>query len=290
MLRFLTGLLVLALAVPTWAQRIETETPNRDRIVEVHTALNHLTVIEVGEPVVTVVAGSSAFKVEWRDNKVFVEPKEPNVSTNLFIWTGSSRLNYELEPAGPVGSMDFAIDHPKPPVVAKVVKQPSGDHTSKRTQDDPPRPLPVIQSMLRGQPIHDEQLKPAEHRVNVFLKDLFEQNGTIYIRYEIRNQTGKAYEPGTPKVYLLNGVRSSQSLVGRENTQLCAEEVRKLRFQGYAPVRVMDAEMRSVKLSPDQETVGVVGVKVPRPSAMPQVLSIQFSFDGRGVVGATLVL
>jgi hypothetical protein len=290
MLRFLTGLLVLALAVPTWAQRIETEAPNRDRIVEVHTALNHLTVIEVGEPVITVIAGSSAFKVEWRDNKVFVEPKEPNVSTNLFIWTASSRLNYELEPAGPVGSMDFAIDHPKPAVVAKVIEKPRSTQASKQSTEDPPHPLPAIQLMLRGQPIHDEQLKLAEHRVNVFLKDLFVQNGTLYIRYEIQNDTGKAYEPGTPKVYLLNGVRSSQSLVGRENTQLCAEEVRKLKYQSWTPVPVVDEKLRSAKVSPDQETVGVVGIRVPRASTMPQVLSIQFSFDGRGAVGATLVL
>ena len=290
MLRFLTGLLVLVLTVPCWAQRIETETPNRDRIVQVHTALNHLTVIEVGEPVVTVVAGSSAFKVEWRENKVFVEPKEPNVSTNLFIWTASSRLNYELEPAGPIQNMDFAIDHPKPPVAAKVIERPGSAQAPKGTLEDPPRPLPVIQSMLRGQPIHDEQLKPAEHRVNVFLKDLFQQDATLFIRYEIRNDSGKAYAPGTPKVYLLNGVRSSQSLVGREKTQLGAEEVRKLRFQGWTSVPVLDEKIRSANLSPDQETVGVVGVKVPQPSAMPRVLSIQLSFDGRGVVGATLVL
>lgn len=290
MLRFLTGLLVLALAVPTWAQRIETETPNRDRIVEVHTALNHLTVIEVAEPVVTVVSGSSAFKIEWRDNKVFVEPKEPNVSTNLFIWTASSRLNYELEPAGPVGSMDFAIDHPKPPAVTKVVPQPSGTQASKQDLEDPPRPLLVIQSMLQSQPIHDEVLKPAEHRVNVFLKDLFEQNGTLYIRYEIRNDTGEAYVPRTPKVYLLNGVRSSQSLVGRENTQLGAEEVRRLKFQGWTSVPVLNEKIRSANLSPDQETVGVVSVKMPTRSTTPQVLSIQFPFDGRGVVGATFVL
>jgi hypothetical protein len=287
--RYLIGLLVLMLAAPSWAQRIETEAPNRDRIVEVHTALNHLTVIEVGEPVVTVVAGSSAFKVEWRDNKVFVEPKEPNVSTNLFIWTASSRLNYELEPAGPIQNMDFAIDDPKPPVLAKAVELP-GSQASERTLEDPPRPLPVIESMLRGQPIHDELLKPAEHRVNVFLKDLFEQNGTLYIRYEIRNDTGKAYVPSTPKVYLLNGVHSSQSLVGRENTQLGAEEVRKLKYQSWTPVPVVDEKLRSAKVSPDQETVGVVGIRVPRASTMPQVLSIQFSFDGRGAVGATLVL
>ena len=130
MQRFTSGLIVLILAVPLWAQKIETATPNRDRVVPIHTALDHLTVIEVGEPVVTVAAGSAAFKVEWRDNKVFIEPTEPGVSTNLFIWTASSRLNYELESAGEVGKMDFAIDYPKPtppPPAAKVANS-SGSH------------------------------------------------------------------------------------------------------------------------------------------------------------------
>ena len=128
MQRFTSGLIVLILAVPLWAQKIETATPSRDRVVPIHTALDHLTVIEVGEPVVTVAAGSAAFKVEWRDNKVFIEPTEPGVSTNLFIWTASSRLNYELESAGEVGKMDFAIDYPRPtpPPPAAKVANPSG--------------------------------------------------------------------------------------------------------------------------------------------------------------------
>lgn len=290
MLRFLTGLLVLALAVPSWAQRIETEAPNRDRIVQVHTALNHLTVIEVGEPVVTVVTGSSAFKVEWRENKVFVEPKEPNVSTNLFIWTASSRLNYELEPAGPVENMDFAIDHPKPALASTVAKRPGSTEASNRIVGDPSGAYPHIQSMLEGQPVRDEQLRPSEHRVNVFLKDLFKQEDVLYIRYEIRNDTREVYAPGTPKVFLLSGVHSSQSLVGRENTQLGEAEVRKLRVQSWTPIPVLNEKLRSARLSPDQETVGVLGVKLPRSSSTPQVLSIQFSYDGGGVVGATLVL
>ena len=130
MQRFTSGLIVLILAVPLWAQKIETATPSRDRVVPIHTALDHLTVIEVGEPVVTVAAGSAAFKVEWRDNKVFIEPTEPGVSTNLFIWTASSRLNYELESAGEVGKMDFAIDYPKPtpPRLPPRWLIPSGSH------------------------------------------------------------------------------------------------------------------------------------------------------------------
>ena len=99
-----------AVLVPAVAQKIETETSDRTRIVHLKTALNHLTVIEVGEPVVQVAAGSPSFKVEWRENKVFVQPTEADAATNLFIWTASQRLNYELEPAASVATMDFAVD------------------------------------------------------------------------------------------------------------------------------------------------------------------------------------
>ncbi|HEV2174278.1 MAG TPA: hypothetical protein VGR71_11960, partial [Nitrospira sp.] len=82
MRHFTSGLIVMIFVVPLWAQKIETATASRDCVVPIHTALDHLTVIEVGEPVVTVAAGSAAFKVEWRDNKVFIEPTAPGVSTN----------------------------------------------------------------------------------------------------------------------------------------------------------------------------------------------------------------
>src|SRR5499433_2334769 len=96
--------------IPALAQKIETETADRTRVVHLKTALNHLTVIEVAEPVVQVAAGSPSFKVEWRENKVFIQPTEADAATNLFIWSANQRLNYELEPAGAVEAMDFAVD------------------------------------------------------------------------------------------------------------------------------------------------------------------------------------
>ena len=70
--------------LPAWAQKIEIQKPDRNQIVRVQTALNHLTVIEVGETVTTVAAGSPAFKIEWRENKVFVQPygaqRQPRIS------------------------------------------------------------------------------------------------------------------------------------------------------------------------------------------------------------------
>ena len=111
MKRIAATLLVLAATVvPLVAQKIGTETSDRTRIVHLKTALNHLTVIEVSDPVIEVAAGSPSFKVEWRENKVFVQPTEADAATNLFIWTASQRLNYELEPAESVATMDFAVD------------------------------------------------------------------------------------------------------------------------------------------------------------------------------------
>ena len=287
MQRFTSGLIVLFLAVPLWAQKIDTATPSRDRVVPIHTALDHLTVIEVGEPVVTVAAGSAAFKVEWRDNKVFIEPTEPGVSTNLFIWTASSRLNYELESAGEVGKMDFAIDYPKPTPPAAKVTNSSGSHVGG---GDSLTKSYEIGPMLGGRPVHSESVKPSGHGVDVFLKDLFEQKDTLFIRYEIRNNSNSVYVPGIPRVFALNGVHSHQSLVGRENSQLSQGEAQKLKAQKQMPLAILDGRLRSAQLAPGEETVGVVEVKLPPSSPKASVLRIDFSQDGRGPVAATLVL
>jgi hypothetical protein len=289
MQRFLGGLMILALAVPSWAQKIETATPSRDRVVPIHTALDHLTVIEVGEPVVTVAAGSAAFKVEWRDNKVFIEPTEPGVSTNLFIWTASSRLNYEIESAGEVGKMDFAIDYPRqlPPPPAAKVANPSLSHVGG---GDPLTKSYEIGPMLGGRPVHSESVKPSKWRVDVVLKDVFEQKDTLFIRYEIRNNSNSVYVPGIPRVFALNGVHSPRSLVGRENSQLSETEAQRLKANGQSPLPVVDGKLRSTQLAPGEETVGVVEIKLPPSSPKASALRIDFSQDGHGPVAATLVL
>src|SRR5450759_4570179 len=122
----LCAILIIAVlvtaTVPILGQKIETETNDRNQILHLKTALNHLTVIELREPVIQVATGSQSFKVEWRENRVFVQPTEADASTNLFIWTASERLNYELEPADSVTNMDFAVD--QAPVDLEPAKPP----------------------------------------------------------------------------------------------------------------------------------------------------------------------
>src|SRR5439155_3603469 len=103
-------MIVLMLILAAEPQRIETQYPDRSKVTRVETTMNHLTVIELAEPVTLAAAGSPLFKIERRENKVFVQPLEEGASTNLFVWTGSGRWNYELLPAASVETMHFAID------------------------------------------------------------------------------------------------------------------------------------------------------------------------------------
>src|SRR2546430_12560690 len=121
----LTFALLPVAFLPILAQTIETENTDRTQIVHLKTALDHLTVMELGEPVLQVASGSPSFKVEWRENKVFIQPTEADTRTNLFIWTATQRLNYELEPAGSFTDMYFAIDQIPPrsnPVVSSEMQ------------------------------------------------------------------------------------------------------------------------------------------------------------------------
>src|SRR6185437_4888574 len=112
-------ILVLSVyAVSAWAGETKNIQPARGKVVQVATALDHLTVLEFGEPVTMAAAGSSAFQIERHDDKVFIKPLKAGASTDLFVWTASRRFAYELEPPGEVSNMNFAIDSqpqsPKP--------------------------------------------------------------------------------------------------------------------------------------------------------------------------------
>jgi hypothetical protein len=256
-----------AVFVPAVAQKIETQTSDRTRIVHLKTALNHLTVIEVAEPVVQVAAGSPSFKVEWRENKVFVQPTEADAATNLFIWTANQRLNYELEPADSLTNMDFAVD--QAPVHMEPVKP-----TAATT------PVPVTPSitelLLTGKPI---RLLPSKQRaskpVEVWISDLYEKDGRLLVRYTVCNHGTEPYAIDTPLVYQLDGVRSAQSLYGLQNSQLGDEQASKLKIKQETPVKVLDAQMQTARIGPGEEAVGVVAIEVAS-STNPTILRFQF--------------
>src|SRR5271170_8213922 len=95
------------------------QSTSQSQIRHIETSLNHLTVLEFGESVTTLaIADPDSFQVERHDDKVFVKPLREGVSTNLFVWTASRELSYELDPAGQLTAMDVLVrsdPSPNPP-------------------------------------------------------------------------------------------------------------------------------------------------------------------------------
>ena len=278
---WLSFVAVTALAGPTHGQKVEVQKPDRGQILHVQTALNHLTVLEMNEPVNTVAVGSRVFKVEWRENKVFIQPTEPNVATNLFVWTASGRFNYELDPAGSVPQMDFAIDQnvADPPAAALTVN-PSGKPSD-------PSPAGVL---LEAKPVHLYGSIPEKNRVAVYLTDLLEHDGQVFIRYTIRNQSPRAYVPGAPQVVALNAPWYRESLYPLSSSQLSPDAAARLKCRGETPIEVAQGEIRSPRIEPGQETTGIVAIKLPPMHVKPTVLRLTFLGSPKGPINATLVL
>jgi len=267
---------VAVLSWPAWGQKVEVQKPDRVRIVHVETSLNHLTVLEMSEPVITVAVGSTAFKVEWRENKVFIEPTDTKVATNLFVWTASGRFNYELDPAGAVPQMDFAIDQPAidPPAPSKAVAK-SAD----------PSPADVL---LGATPV---RLYGSEKdRVAVYVTDLLAQDGQIFIRYTIRNGSKQAYVTRDPQVVALTAPQYRESLYPLANSQLGSEAASRLKSSGETPIETAKGAIRSPRIEPGQETTGIIAITLPPAHTTPTVLRLTFLAGPTGSVSATLVL
>ena len=78
------------------AQAIVHQQVNPSGVTQVHTALEHLSIITLPEKITRVAAGSDAAQIEWHDNNVFIKPVKNGQATNLMVWTEHQFSAYEL--------------------------------------------------------------------------------------------------------------------------------------------------------------------------------------------------
>jgi hypothetical protein len=275
----------IAAALVANAQKIQTEKSDRHKVIRVETAPNHLSVIELAEPVAEVAAGSSSYKIEWRGNKVFVQPVDPGATTNLFIWTASGRLSYELVPANSVEQMHFAIDQEPSPSVAKVAIPEKPTENSRADQE----PKLASEMLFASRPLRMVGNLKNHDRVEIILKEIYRENDRLYIRYAIQNRGQSTYVPGTPSVFTLRSPRSSSSLYTLSQSQLVGDGIR-LTSQGQSPIKVLTAEVHKKAVAPGDATWGLIAFEWPAQTNNPAVLKFAFPSDSAGEVSAVLVL
>jgi hypothetical protein len=276
-------LLFVLAAAPS--QRIEAQFPDRARITRVETAMNHLTVIELAEPVTLAAAGSPLFKIERRDNKVFIQPLEEGASTNLFVWTASRRWSYELVPAVSAATLHFAIDEQAVPTQSREIVPP----------DNPGTDAGAVRSfaeemLLFAKPIRNAgvTLRPTE--VGAFITDVYRRDDQLFIRYVIDNGTTRPFAISTPEVFALESAHSATSLHAFRYAQIGEDISKKIHSEGQVRIKTIECEIPSDPLPPGERVTGILMVQSPPTASQPTVLRFSFPREGREPILLTLVL
>lgn len=278
MKRALLFLLVTSVISPC-ADELKANQPSDGAVTHLATALDHLTVLEFGEPVTMAATGSAAFQIERHEDKVLIKPLKAGASTDLFVWTTSRRFTYELEPPGEVRNMNFAVDN-RVPAPKAVPENPA--------KLDEIADMLLARAFLGVERVDSSGVKDARDRVNVRIQNIFRSQNTLYIHYSIRNLGERPYRVSAPTVQQLFPTRPAMSLPALTHTQLGAEMARKLGKTKATAITIAKAETQKEDIGATQETQGVVAIRQHFES--PTVLELIFGSEGKRQVQATLVL
>jgi Conjugal transfer protein len=256
-----------------------TQTTSQSQIRHIETSLNHLTVLEFGESVTTLaIADPDSFQVERHDNKVFVKPLREGVSTNLFVWTASRELSYELDPAGQLAQMDVLVRTepvPDPHNNTPASAEPSDAEIRKIAS------LVLTQAMMGVEDIVRDAEKSPTGRVQVNLEQVYRAKDRIYISYSVTNQTKAPFRVTTPDVCAPVPTEQPISLVSLRNHQIASRTFTAFKAKQVSDLTVMQAESGVRDLAPGEKTTGVISIGASTENP-PQIYQLKFGADQDG--------
>ena len=154
----------------------------------------------------------------------------------------------------------------------------------------PEQPKVPAAMLMESTPVKVVGSPKNRQKVAIILKDIYQKDGRVYVRYAIENGGRGIYLPATPAVFALKSPRSAQSLIGLANSQLAGDV--QLRWKEEAPVPVVHAQMQAPEVRPGQTAHGIVAFERPQGvgNGPRTVLTLRFPEDGVNSVSAVLVL
>jgi len=237
----------------------EAQTTGQGQIRHVETSMNHLTVLEFGEPITTLAIGDAdSFQVERHEDKVFIKPLQQGISTNLFVWTASRELSYELDPSGSLASMDVSI-HADPGPNPRANAQSNEELSEERIHRI--ASLVLTQTLAGAEDIAQGSARAEHNRVQVTLEQVYRTGDQIYIRYSVANRTDAPFRVTTPAVYAQTPSQDTISLASLHDYQLTRKTYASLNARRGVALEVAQTESNPRDLAPGEKATGVIAIK-----------------------------
>ena len=239
-------------------------------IRHVTTALDHLSVLEFDEPVAMAAAGSPAFQIERQENKVFIKPSKPGITTNLFVWTASNqRFSYELA-VGDVSAMNASIHEARPAPATAPDNGPQLESLADSL---------LTHTILGSRLIEARDVKPSRtSRIELRVEQVFSTAKTTYIEYTLENLGDHSYRISAPILVELAAQHPHLNPLSVRGKQIDKKVLDGLGDVQEVPRKVAHDDNESADVAPGRRQKGVVAVERSRPDKAEAIV-FQLVFD-----------
>ncbi len=269
------------------AQTITHQRVNPNVVTPVATALNHISLIELPEPITRAAIGSEDFRIEWHGNTVALRPAKQGVPTNLFVWTEHTQSTYEILPPGDVKAAAFVIDQTE----SKSLETKSAEVEIKKVSEaeiQKATDLLVAETLLNSTIVNNRSMKDGRDGITVKIVEVVRNHDGLYVRYTVANTGQHPYRVSDPTVSRFTPVAGGTVIAGWKGTQVPEHKVAGLGSGTTIGISVSETRIDNRDLSPGQTAAGIVCIRDSEEK--PQLYRFNFANDENRAVGAAAVL
>ena len=269
------------------AQTITHQTVNPNAVTKVSTALNHISLIEMPEPITNAAVGSEDVRIEWHGNTVAIKPLRQNQATNLFLWTEHTQSTYEILPAGDVTSASFVIDQTQSPGLSA---KPATVGTAQPAQNEIQKAADTLisQTLLQSSPVGSRGIKDAKDHVNIRINEVVRDKDAVYVRYTVSNPGQHPYRISDPNVFSVKTNSGGDIVAGLRDMQVNDQLLAGFMGASTSQVTLREARLNSRDIAPGQSADGVVCFT--KAQTTPQIYQFIFANDETHPIRVTAVL
>lgn len=270
------------------AQNIVHQPVNPNGVTEIHTALDHISVLSLPEKIIRVAKGSDAMEIEWHDNSVYIEPLKAGQSTNLMVWTEHQFSTYELDAPGDVHSMSFVVDETASPIAKGTVPTvadslPSPQEIQRKTDSV------IGNTLLEATPVLPRGIRPGKDSVTVQIKEVLRDQSSLYVRFSVTNSASHPYRIVSPNVFTISPTKNAEVLSAMRNLQIPEETTYQFQSASTSQVVVRGTALPKKDLAPGATIEGILTLQ-PTDLGKAGVYKFVFGDDEGHHVQATAVL
>ena len=270
------------------AQAIVHQQVNPNGVTQVHTALEHLSIISLPEKIARIAAGSDAAQIEWHDNNVFIKPVKNGLATNLLVWTEHQFSAYEIEAPGPVSEMTFVLDESKSSVPEATASSGAAEKAAAEERQHITDSI-IGSTLLDATPVVAHGLHPAKDFVSVVINEVVRDKNSIYVRFAVTNNSPHPYRILSPAVLAITPQRNANLVSTMKGLQISDQVLLQFQSAQTEPVTVRGYSVPTRDVDPGKTVEGVLTFQ-PNEADTPEVYEFVFANDGNHPISATAVL